>query len=187
MKQHIIMFLFFCITVIGMSGIVAWPNHIDSIGYFKLATNPWGTALYEDGLHQTIQFNGFHKQNINGSTIVFWQSGSTPASVEFGRDDIIFNAEGILYTEPNRQEIDAITTLTGIPLKKTPAENRASIPASPLLYLVNPQITGMLAIQFPSNTPVSINLDTKTITFPKTVTYITVHVYDTLPKFSTNL
>lgn len=187
MKQHIIMFLFFCITVIGMSGIVAWPNRIDNIGYFKLATNPWGIALYEDGLHQTIQFNGFHKRTLNGSTIMLTRTSNTPATIEFGRDDILFNAEGILYTESRIQEIEAISSLSGLPIQRISAENRVSIPASSLLYIINPRIRGLIAVQFPSKIDVRINLDKKTIEFPNTTTDITVHVYDTLPQFLNRL
>jgi len=185
-KQHFVMFLFFCITVVGMSGVVAWPNRIDSIGYFKLATNPWGIALYEDGLHQTIQFNGFHKRTIHGATIVLARTGNTPANIEFSRDDIIFNTEGALYTESRLQEIEAISSVSGLPLQRISIDSRIAS-ASSFLYMVNPQITGMISVQFPSLTNVRINLDKKTIEFPNTTTDITVHVYDALPLFVNRL
>jgi hypothetical protein len=186
MKHHLVMFLFFCITVIGMSGIIAWPNHIDSVGFFKLAANPWGIALYEDGLHQTIQFNGFRTHTMNGSTIALSRTGNTPATIEFSRDDIIFNAEGALYTESRSQEIEAITSLSGLPLQRTSGDSRIAS-ASSLLYIVNPQITGLVSVQFPSKTDVQIHLDKKTIEFPNTTTDITIHVYDALPQFLNRL
>lgn len=186
MKHHLVMFLFFCITVIGMSGVVAWPNHIDSIGFFKLAANPWGIALYEDGLHKTIQFNGFHTQAMNGSTILLARTGNMPANIEFSRDDIIFNATGTLYTESQSQEIEAISSLSGVLLQRISGDNRIAS-ASSLLYLVNPQIPGSVSIQFPSTTAVQIHLDKKTIEFPDTTGDITIHVYDRLPLFLNRL
>jgi hypothetical protein len=186
MKHHIIMFLFFCITVIGMSGVVAWPNHIDNIGYFKLATNPWGIALYEDGLHQTIQFNGFGKERIDGKTIMLKRIGTGPTNIEFSRDDIIFNAKGDLYTESRSQEIETISSISGLRLQRLSGDSRTAT-ASSLVYMVNPQITGGIAIQLPSGTNVQIRLDKKTIEFPDSNNNITVHVYDSLPTFRTSL
>lgn len=185
-KQHLVMFVFFCITVIGMSGIVAWPNRIDNVGFFKLATNPWGMALYEDGLHQTIQFNGFAKRTVNGATVVFTRKVAAPANIEFSRDDIIFNAHGDLYTESRLQEIEAISSRSGLTLRHILKDSRIAT-ASALLYVVNPQITGSLSIQFPTGTNVHIHLDKKTIEFPDTTEEITVHIYNSLPVFLNRL
>lgn len=180
------MFLFFCITVFGMSGIVAWPNRIDHIGYFKLAGNPWGIALYEDGLHRTIQFNGFQQTSMNGSTITLSRNTHTPASIEFSRDDIIFTANGDLYTESRIQEIDTISFLSGLPLTRMGTDNRVATISS-IVYIVNPQIRGMVSVQFPSGTHSQIHLDKKTIEFTTDVTHITAHVYEDIPTFTTRL
>ncbi len=187
MKQHIITLAFLGITAFGISGVFAWPNKIESVGYFKLARNPWGTAIYQDGLHQTIQFNGFNKTTKNDKTVIIERNPNALATIDYSRDDILLDAKGTVYTESKIQEMEAIATQSGMLLTHVQTDNRLSVPASTLLYLINPRIPGMVAIQFPSHTKVTINLERKAIEFPAAIKTLVVHVYDTIPSFKKNL
>lgn len=187
MKQHIITLAFLGITAFGISGIFAWPNTIASIGYFKLARNPWGTALYQDGLHQTIQFNGFVTSSQNDNTVLVHRIPDTSATIDFSRDDILFDATGVVYTESKIMELEAIASQSGLLLTKQKTDNRLAIPTNTLLYIINPRILGMVAIQFPTYTQVTINLERKTIDFPNTIKTIVIHVYDKIPVFKNTL
>ena len=168
------------ICAFGIAGIPAWPKHIDFVGSYKLAANPWGTALYQDGLHRNLQFNGFVKQTIQNNTILLHEDGNTSGTIDFSRDDILFDAEGNLYTESKEDEISTISSMSGILLKRVEVVNRTAIPASTLLYLVNPHIPGAVSIQFPQETTVVIDLDQKRIEFSKNITDLPIHVYEAI-------
>ena len=181
------MFFLICITVFSMSGVPAWPSHINSVGYFKLSSNTWGTALYQDGLHSTLQFNGFLKTSVRDRTVILVRNRNKPANIDFSRDDIIFDSEGNVYTESKENEMRTIYYQSGISVIRFYTDNRLSVPAHDFVYIINPHIPGVIALQFPTSTTVSIDLERKTIEFPKTVSQITVHVYDTMPKFVKHL
>lgn len=168
----------------GIAGIHAWPTDEHSIGYFTYAKNPWGIAIYQPGIHTTIQWNGYTVVSQTGTTLVLKMQSVITPSMDFGRDDIIFDDEGNLYTESKESEIQTIHALSGMIIQKMQNSEKNITTGATQFFLINPHIPGVLKITFPNHSMTSINLDTKKIT--NTVnTPIVIKIYDQVPTVGT--
>lgn len=169
------------LAVCLVSGMLAWKQPTYAVGYFNLANNSWGTALFQDGLHNSLQINGFTYSTIQGASVRFIRTQKTQTTIGFSRDDIIFDAEGNLYTESKESETRTVETQSGISLKKTQNPDRTAITIPSSFYLINPHIPGMLTIQITGINTATLNLEQKTITVPVHVTQIIIHAYTEIP------
>lgn len=131
MKQILFVIGFILLCFAGIAGISSWPQLQTSVGYYKIGTNPFGVAIYQDGLHNSIQFTGATGFSVRNNIISI--PGTT--TLVFGRDDIVFNATYI-YTQPTQEQIDFLKKV------KTSA---TTLPDT--VFLVNPDIPGMLEFQ----------------------------------------
>jgi len=186
LSYGIVAFVAICmIGAFGVLGVPTFPASIRTIGYWNITENSWGTAIFQNGLHNAIQYNAYHISEIDGTTAILTHDSGSVGLVTFGRDDIIFDAEGNLYTESNQKYVDTIQKEYGLKLVRGQIANRVDIPAETLLFIVNPSVAGAVAVQFPTRP--NINLEDNTITFAATTQTISVHVYTTLPHFEKNL
>lgn len=152
----LIAFALFCFA--GIAGILSWPKQKTHIGYFDASTNPYGVAVYQDGPHASVQFNGAKNFTTQDNTIHLFA-----ANVAYSRDDIIFDQAGVIYTEPTQEQIDMLKKITKKELKKVQTATRMVSLSFPVFYLINPNVPGMLEIRFPDNATPTINLETKII------------------------
>lgn len=164
----------------GIAGVHAWPKNQRAVGYFTLAKNPWGIAIFQPGVHTTVQWNGYTTVSQNNNTVLLKTTGTTMPSIDFGRDDIIFDSEGNLYTESKESEIQALSTLSGIPLKKIQVSDKTISTDSARFFLVNPHIPGVMTYIMPENSITTIDRETKKIT-NTAATPITIKIYDSMP------
>ena len=158
MKNILFLIGFTLLVLAGIAGIPSWPKPETEVGYFRISTNPYGVAIYQDGPHASIQFVDARSFSVNGNTITI-PSAST---VVYGRDDIIFDTTTI-YTEPTQEQIEFLH-------KKKIASSERIIALPQTIYLVNPHIPGTLEFR---GTDMHIDLDQKQIT--GTVTTVVVH------------
>lgn len=169
------------LAVCLVSGFFAWKQPTYAIGHFNLANNTWGTALFQDGLHTSVQINGFTYSTLGTTSVRFTRTQKTHTTMAFSRDDVIFDSEGNLYTESKESEIRTVETQSGISLKKAQNPDRTAITIPSSFYLINPHIPGMLTIQLTGIDTAKLNLEQKTITVPVHVTQIIVHAYTEIP------
>lgn len=179
-------FVVFC-TVIILNGRFVWTKPTETLGYFTIDKNAWGTAIYQEGLHNSIQFNGFEKHVRVNNLVTLKRTQTNASTIDFGRDDILFDDEGTLYTESKMQEIATISKDSGLSLIKIQTTNRLSIPASDRLFLINPRVPGALVITFPGNATVTVDLERKAIGFSHNVTMITVETFANIADIPKNL
>ena len=131
MKNILIFIGFMLLVLAGIAGIFQWQVAPRSVGYYQISKNLYGVAIYQDGLHESVQFAAAQKFIISGNTISIY--GST--SVFYGRDDIVFDQTSI-YTDPTQEQIDF--------LHKNKMDTSV---LSNIVYLENPHIPGVLELQ----------------------------------------
>jgi len=124
--KKFLLFIFFLAA--GVAGSLPWPALPQSVGYYKISANQYGVAIYQDGLHNTVQFTGATSFQTNGSTITIPDT----TSVLYGRDDIIFDVTSV-YTDAPQEQIYY--------LQKTKTD-KTLLPIT--FYLVNPRVPGVL-------------------------------------------
>lgn len=104
--------------------------------------------------------------------------------IAYSRDDIIFDASGNLYTEPPQEEQDYINKILSIPLVKIDAVKRVAPLYASRIFILNPQISGILDIQLPNDMQINIDRETKRILFGNRVGLITVTVHDSIEEIN---
>lgn len=124
--KKFLLFIFFLAA--GIAGSLPWSTLPQLVGYYKISKNDFGVAIYQDGLHNSVEFRGATSFQVNDSTITI----SNATSIVYGRDDIIFDATSI-YTDPSQ---DQITFLQKVKTQETALPSR--------FYLVNPRVPGVL-------------------------------------------
>lgn len=148
---------FVLLALAGIFGIPSWPKIATAVGYYKISTNPYGVAIYQDGKHASIQFTNARSFTVKGNTITI----PFATTIVYSRDDIIFDAASI-YTDPPQEQIDYLQ------------KNKTDTTLLPnTVYLVNPRIPGMLELHGSD-----MQLDKATKQIHGSVTSVIVH--DTL-------
>jgi len=160
MKDIRLLLAFALLCFTGIAGISAWPKFETTLGYFKISKNPFGVAIYQEGLHKSVQFTNALSYTIQNQTVFI--TAKKPILINYSRDDILFDKNGTIYTEPTQEQIDLLSRLLQKSLTKSKTLERIIQFPSGEIYLVNPSIPGMLKIQSALSMP--INLDTKIIT-----------------------
>jgi hypothetical protein len=181
MKEAGLIVAFAVLCIAGVAGIPSWPTPKTTVGYFTVAKNPYGIAVYQDGAHTSVQFYTAYAYRVDGMSITLSLSPSSNVLLTHSRDDIIFDPTGILYTEPTQEQIDMLTQKTGMPLHKPDTSERViNLPAG-TFYLVNPKVPGMLEFHTPNSTSFWINRDEKQVgMMGKILDEVTVTVHDTI-------
>ena len=83
--------------------------------------------------------------------------------LKYNRDDIVFDSQGILFTETSDEMLSAFTKAYAIPLARDGVQYRVSQSRAPVLYIVNPWVAGILALRIPSGVAVDIDKNNKHI------------------------
>lgn len=159
MKHILLLIGFALLCLAGVAGIPSWPRSEKAVGYYKISTNPYGVAIYQDGKYASIQFVNARSFTVKGNTITI----PSASAVSYSRDDILFDATTI-YTEPTQEQIDYLN-------KKKIVTSQRIISLPQTIYLVNPHIPGMLEFR---GSNMRIDLDQKQVEG----TIITVIVHD---------
>jgi hypothetical protein len=159
MKQIAFLIGFVLLVLAGVAGIPSWPKIETSAGYYSISKNPYGVAIYQDSKYASVQFVNARTYEVKGSTVTI----VAPAYIAYSRDDIIFDATGTLYTEPNQDEIDYLSGSLGKQCTKVATSDRIIPLPVRTLYLVNPHIPGLLEFHIPTGLPVRIDRDRKQI------------------------
>jgi hypothetical protein len=81
----------------------------------------------------------------------------------YNRDDIVFDSQGVLYSETSDETVAVFTKAYAVPLHRDPVQYRVSQSRAPTLYIVNPWVAGVLAIRIPSEVTVDVDKDNKHI------------------------
>jgi hypothetical protein len=157
MKKIVPYLIFILCLTAGVAGIPSWPKTETAVDYYKISKNPYGIAIYQDGLHASVEFNKAKTFTISGNTILIPGANQ----LTYGRDDIVFDKTNI-YTDPPQDQIDY--------LKMTKADTSV-LPNT--VFLVNPHIPGELELR---GTNLHIDLTNKQINGPIDV----VIVHDTI-------
>jgi hypothetical protein len=157
----IVAFAVLCIA--GVAGIPSWPTPKTTVGYFTVAKNPYGVAVYQDGAHTSVQFDTAYAYSVDGMKITLALSSASNVLLTHSRDDIIFDTTGTLYTEPTQEQIDVLTQKTGMPLRKVETSERVIHLPAGTFYLVNPKVPGMLEFHTPNSASFWIDRDEKRV------------------------
>lgn len=145
MKKTLLLIGFALLTLAGIFGIPSWPKSETAVGYYKINTNPYGVAMYQDGKHASVQFTNVRSFTVKGNVITI----PSATTIVYSRDDIICDTNGI-YTDPPQEQIDFLQK------KKV---KTAILPNT--IYLVNPHIPGMLEFR---GSNMRLDLDRKQVT-----------------------
>jgi hypothetical protein len=81
----------------------------------------------------------------------------------YNRDDIVFDSQGVIYSETSDETVAAFTKAYAIPLHRDPVQYRVFESRAPTLYIVNPWVAGILAIRIPSGVTVDVDKNNKHI------------------------
>lgn len=175
MKNILLIIGFALIVCAGVAGIPSWPRIVQSAGYFTISKNPYGVAIYQDGIHNSVEFTGASGFKIYGTTVTI----GNHKNITYGRDDIVFDANGTIYTEPQIAQIDYLTQTIGKPFQPVPTyDSKISLPV-PTFYILNPHVPGMLEIHTTGTTLMWIDRNLKQIG-GWTNTSVTILVHDTV-------
>jgi hypothetical protein len=175
-----IVIFFFLLMAGSVAGVPSWPKEETPVGNFIISTNPYGIAIYQRDKHASLQFNGFGSFFVSKQLITIESQEINAQNIAYSRDDVIFDLSGNLYTEPPQNELDYIQKILGITLTKIENAERVAPLSSSLIYILNPRISGIFELQFPQNTIVSIDRETKQIILENPVGSIPVRVRDSL-------
>jgi hypothetical protein len=177
--QILLALALFCFA--GVTGFFPWKQSDPTVGYFRVGTNPYGIAVYQEGPHASLQITKAKTYAIAGKTITIAAPVTGSTTLTYSRDDIIFDSTGMVYTEPTEDQLTMLGSLLGRTLIKTTDLERTVSVNESHLYVVNPHTAGMLKISLPETVRASINRDTKTIlTSSATAVQITAHERITL-------
>ena len=180
-RDMAISIVIFTLSVIGILGIPTWTKPEKHAGYFSVATNAWGTAIFQEKKYGQYQFTGFSDFTIDQNTIHMTAKKGSTGPFTFGRDDIIFDGQGIVYTEPKEEELLFLTKLGGKEFMKYESTERV-IPIPSQFYLINPDIPGVLEYQFPTGALVTINREKKEMVTNTPIQSVLARAYDEMSK-----
>ncbi len=110
------------------------------------------------------QFNNATKQQNNALTITRTGVSNVPMSLTYGRDDILFDSQGMLYSENAdtvREHLSALFNRIILPDDAT--QRTAILPTDTTLYIVNPHLPGVIALQPVDGQTLTVEKDAKTV------------------------
>jgi hypothetical protein len=140
-----------------------WNRILLYLGMTTKITSLNGPVTYEITTHQneilaTRSIRFIPNDFVNGKRVM---------SLTYSRDDLVFNTEGILYTENKDVDIETIEQISGMKLLKNTSEQRKPTVDSTSIILVNPKITGVLTIKTNQCDVVTVDKDNKRIVCTK--------------------
>lgn len=162
-RDIVLFIIFLALCIGGLLGIPSWPIPTQTFGYFSFSKNPWGYALYQKKSYASLEFKGFDAPTISGDAITFGQPPS-PATIAFSRDDIIFDQQGIIYTDPPDSDITTLSVITNRPFHKYGSVQESVPFPSSVLFILTPTSPGMVKLTFTQGKNTTINKNEKVIT-----------------------
>ncbi len=82
---------------------------------------------------------------------------------KYERDDLVFDEQGILYTENTIEDHHTLESVLGITLTRHDSSERRPQLAGKALYIVNPHVSGALVIRVASHQTIAINKDSRIV------------------------
>jgi len=178
LKNLGIVILFAFLMAGGVAGIPSWSKEETTIGYVTVSKNPFGIAIYQQDKHASVQLNGFDTFTKNDKTLTVYSRKTTQQTIGYSRDDIIFDDLGNLYTEPPEKEQMYVENILTMALLKIADPKRTTPILSSTMFIINPNIPGILKIQFPKEVIITIDREQKLIHTEQPLPSLTITIFD---------
>ncbi len=179
-RDIVVISIFFLCMAGSVAGVPSWPKEETAVGYFTVSKNDYGIAIYQLDKHASVQFNGFDAYTNTDKTVTLSSDEKKQQTIGYSRDDIVFDHSGNLYTEPPEEEQVRLEETINKELVKITDQERTIEVLSSILFIINPNIPGVMKIQFPKDTIVAIDRENKLIHVKQPIPSLEITIYDTI-------
>lgn len=146
--------------VSGLSWLMPLSHKIDTMAHYfgrNQLIHRTPTTLYKatiDNNTLTIQRKVFIEPNTMKPT-------SIVTVFPFNRDDIVFDSNGILYTENSDSDIYTLGNVYGVTITRSDINDRLPTSSATSIFIINPHVPGALTVQASEQGSIAIGKDSK--------------------------